>query len=152
MLFSKLCQAGISRVILSRLPRPKKGYVLAMDRTNWQFGRHHINFLVIAIVSEKVSIPIVWTILPQTTKSGNSKASHRISLVKKLLELLPSTEIEVLTMDREFIGNKWLQWLDDQGIGYIVRIKKNVWVGKRQAGDRASRPGRNSCIGKTFLA
>ena len=45
-------------------------------------------------------------------------------------------------MDREFIGKKRLQWLDDQGIGYIVRIKKNVWVGKRQAGDRASRPGR----------
>jgi hypothetical protein len=34
-----------------------------MDRTNWKFGRSHINFLVIVV--GHVSIPIIWAILPQ---------------------------------------------------------------------------------------
>ena len=42
-------------------------------------------------------------------------------------------EIYVLTMDREFGGKKWLKWLDDKGVGYIVRIKNNINIGKKAA-------------------
>ncbi|YCM46885.1 IS4 family transposase (plasmid) [Verrucomicrobiaceae bacterium 227] len=136
-----LCLTTVSKVILARIPKPAGGYILAMDRTNWQFGRRHINFLVIAIVVGNVSIPIAWTILPKKTKSGNSNAYQRKQLTKKLLAVLPATEITVLTMDREFIGKQWLEWLNEQDVAYIVRIKKNVWVGKNQAGKLARRPG-----------
>ena len=113
-----------------------------MDRTNWQFGHRDINFLVIAIVVGSVSIPIVWKVLPKKNKRGNSNASQRIALTQSLLKLIPSVEIEALTMDREFIGKQCLRWLDEQGVGYVVRIKKNVVVGQYQAGELACRRGK----------
>jgi len=136
------CSDSHARLILSRIPKPSDGYVLAMDRTNWKFGRSNINFLVIAIIIGKVSIPIVWKVLPTTTKQGNSNGAQRIDLTKKLLKILPNSEIRALTLDREFIGKKWLTWLDQNGVGYVVRIKKNVWIGSSTAEDRAIARGR----------
>jgi len=63
--------------------------------------------------------------------------------MKALLKVLPAQDIHALTMDREFIGKQWLEWFDDQGIGYIVRIKKNVWIGEHRATDRAKMRGPN---------
>jgi len=133
----------ITATILSRLPKPKEGYLLAIDRTNWQFGRKDINFLVIAVIVGKVSIPLVWKVLPTKTRNGNSNRKDRIKLMRELLKALPAKEIQALTMDREFIGKQWLSWLDEQGVGYVVRIKKNVWVGERTAEDRAKTQGPN---------
>lgn len=118
----------IGRFVLSKLPKPGKGWVLSMDRTNWKYGKTHINILVVAIVISKVAIPICWRVLPQSTKRGNSNTRHRIELLKRLLKLMTGEDIKVLTMDREFVGREWLRWLDGQGIKYIVRIKHNVLV------------------------
>lgn len=138
----ELCLPSVGRIVLSRIPKPSPGYLLAMDRTNWQFGRRDINFLVIAIVVGTVSIPVVWMVLPKKTKRGNSNAKQRIALTKSLLKLISAKDIEALTMDREFIGKQWLTWLDDHGVSYVVRIKKNVIVGKHQAEELARRRGR----------
>ena len=118
----------IARLVVAKLSKPKGGWVLSMDRTNWKYGRTHLNLLVVAIVLDKVAIPIVWKALPRATKCGNSKATHRIDLMKRLLRILPAAEVGALTMDREFIGKAWLQWLEDQGVGYVVRIKGNTVV------------------------
>ena len=67
----------------------------------------------------KVAIPIAWKVLPQKSKRGNSNTQHRIDILKELLKLMNPEEIYVLTMDREFGGEKWL---NDQGVGYTVRI------------------------------
>ncbi|PQJ27262.1 transposase [Rubritalea profundi] len=115
-----------------------------MDRTNWQFGRKYINFLAIAIIAGKVSIPIIWKVLPAKTKRGNSNTAQRISLTKKLLKIIPAKDIKVLTMDREFVGKEWLSWLDNKGVGYVVRIKKNTLVGSFSALELATRRGRKS--------
>ena len=56
---AKLCYQSIGSFILNRIPKPPEGYTLAMDRTNWKFGRKHINFLVISVVAGSVSIPLV---------------------------------------------------------------------------------------------
>ena len=61
---AKLCYQSIGSFILSRIPKPPEGYTLAMDRTNWKFGRKHINFLVISVVAGSVSIPLVWKSAP----------------------------------------------------------------------------------------
>ncbi len=43
---------------------------LALERTNWKFGRVEINLLVLAVVvTEQFSIPLSWKALP---KKGNS--------------------------------------------------------------------------------
>lgn len=139
-----LCLSPLGKLILQRIPKPKEGYLLALDRTNWEFGRHTINFLVFAIVIGKVSVPIIWTVLPKKSRGGNSNQKQRISLSKKLLKILPAKDIQALTMDREFVGKEWLPWLDEQGITYVVRIKKNTTVGWRSAAEYAALPGRKS--------
>ena len=115
----------IAGFILSMLAMPKGGWKLTMDRTNWKFGDTHINLLVIGIIVKDIAVPIVWMTLPQKNKRGNSNTNQRIELMRKLLSVLPAQNIDVLTMDREFTGAKWLKWLDQQGVGFIVRIKKN---------------------------
>lgn len=58
----------VGLLILSRLTKPRGGWVLSMDRTNWKFGQNHINILTIGVVVNKVAIPIVWKVLPQRNK------------------------------------------------------------------------------------
>ena len=41
-------------------------------------------------------------------------------------------------MDREFGGKRWLQWLDNQDVGYIVRIKSNLLIEGKHARDYVS--------------
>jgi len=80
---AKLCYNSIGKFI-SRIPKPSKGYTLAMDRTNWKFGRKHINFLVVSVVAGTVSIPLVWKVLPQKTKRGNSNTAQRQAIMNRL--------------------------------------------------------------------
>lgn len=99
-----------------------------MDRTNWKYGKRHINFLVVSICVNGVGYPIAWRLLPKRTKRGNSDTSHRIALMKRVLRLLRPAQIKCLLMDKEFIGDRWLEWLDRQQITYIARIKDNALV------------------------
>jgi len=116
-----------------RQPKPKDGWVLAMDRTNWQFGKTHINILVVTVIVEGVGYPIAWRMLPKKTKKGNSRKFHRIAIMKEVLDILPAEEIKALTMDREFVGTKWLGWLKSMEISYVVRVKKNARIGGQSA-------------------
>jgi hypothetical protein len=135
----------VGRLILAKVPRPDGGWVLSMDRTNWKYGKRHINILTIGIVINKVAIPIAWKVLPQSTKRGNSNAQQRIALFKRVLEIMPAEEISVLTMDREFGSKDWLKWLDKQMVGYIARIKVNTMVGGQAAGKhRSTRKGKKA--------
>ena len=79
----------IARLVVAKLSKPEGGWVLSMDRTNWKYGRTHLNLLVVAIVLDKVAIPVLWKALPRATKCGNSRAIHRIDRMKRLLRILP---------------------------------------------------------------
>lgn len=133
--------ADISRLILAKIPKPPGGYTLCMDRTNWKLGKCHINILTIGILVGKVCVPIAWLVLPQSTKNGNSNFRHRRKLMKELLAILPFPHIDVLLMDREFLGQDWLKWLDDNKIGYVLRIKLNTVVGRKLASELGATPG-----------
>lgn len=109
-------------------PTEAREFILCMDRTNWKYGRRHINFLVVSLYVNGVGYPIAWGLLPKRTKRGNSDASHRIALMKKVLKKIKPAQIRCLLMDREFIGQKWLKWLNEQQIPYIARIKGNALV------------------------
>lgn len=77
-----------------------KVYV-ALDRTNWDFGIFHINFLFITAIYGKVSIPMVWMLLD---KEGNSNTQERIDLMNRFLKIISVDQIIALLGDREFIG------------------------------------------------
>lgn len=118
----------LTQLILSKIPKPKNGYVLSIDRTNWQFGQTHINILTIGVIIDKIAVPLVWRTLPQASKRGNSNTSHRITLMSELLEVLPAEQIDFIAMDREFHGKKWLKWLDQNDLTFVLRIRANTRV------------------------
>jgi len=124
---------SVGRLILGKLHKPAGGWVLSMDRTNWKYGKRHINILTVGVVINRIAIPIAWRVLPQTTKRGNSNTAQRIDILRKVLCLMDAQEIRVLTMDREFGGRRWLRWLDNKEVAYIVRIKGNTQIGGRAA-------------------
>jgi hypothetical protein len=104
---------------------PYKNFTLSMDRTNWKFGKVHINLLVLGVWYEGVSIPLFWINLG---KAGNSKTSLRIKGMKKMLESIPLDRIEVFLADREFIGEEWFSFLINSKIPFSIRIKSNHQV------------------------
>lgn len=119
----------IGALILALSPKPSNGWVLAMDRTNWQFGKSHINILVVTVILNGVGLPIAWRMLPKKTKRGNSNRFHRVRLMQDVLAILPVADIRALTMDREFVGGKWLAWLKLMEVPYVVRVKANSLIG-----------------------
>lgn len=99
---------------------------LALDRTNWKFGRIDINLLVLAIVvKDQFSIPILWKALP---KKGNSNTLERIDLLQIFIDIFGSQRIVALTADREFIGKAWIDYLIKHTIPFFIRIKENRLV------------------------
>lgn len=99
---------------------------LALDRTNWKFGRIDINLLVLAVViSDQFSIPILWKALP---KKGNSNTLERIDLLQIFIDVFGAQRIAALTADREFIGKVWIDYLITHNIPFFIRIKENRLV------------------------
>ena len=103
-------------------------WILAIDRTNWQLGKTHINILIITVILGKVGFPVCWVTLPKKSKKGNSRQFHRIKLAKLLLKIISVEDIEAIVMDREFYGEKWLSWLNNKGITYVLRVKANTHI------------------------
>lgn len=55
------CYEQLGKLILHWLNL--SSYTLCMDRTNWEFGCKHVNYLVVSIAWQGASIPIAWTCL-----------------------------------------------------------------------------------------
>jgi hypothetical protein len=71
---------------------------LAVDRTEWKFGRTPVNLLVVAIVHNGFAIAVCWTHLE---KAGSSNSDEVTGLLKTLLSSVKHRTVLVL-MDREF--------------------------------------------------
>jgi hypothetical protein len=56
-----------------KLGRPK---LLALDRTNWKLGSRDVNVLVLAIVTRRFRVPLMWTLLPHC-RQFRHRATHR---------------------------------------------------------------------------
>lgn len=118
-------QADIARLIVHLFQFEGKPWHLALDRTNWKFGRCEINILVLAIIHDKMAIPLFWSVLG---KAGNSNADERIDLIDCLLKTFPAQPIASLYGDREFVGEKWMGWLCDNHIAFVLRLRKNMKI------------------------
>lgn len=101
---------------------------LSIDRTNWQWGNANINIFMLSVVYKGIAIPLYWQLL---NKRGNSNAKERIALVQRFIDKFGTENIDCILADREFVGNEWFQWLNDNDIGFCIRIKKNSKVTNR---------------------
>ena len=59
-------------------------------------------------------------------KRGNSNTQERIDLLAGFIKQFGKISILGLLADREFVGEKWFNYLKNEGIDFIIRIKKNA--------------------------
>jgi len=104
------------------LQRPK---CLALDRTNWKIGSTDVNILMLAIVTRRFRVPLLWTFLPH---QGNSDTACRIALMRRYLALFDAASITMLLADREFIGAEWMDFLSENKINFVIRVKIDMTI------------------------
>lgn len=100
-------------------------FTLIMDRTNWKWGKKHINIFMLSVEHFGIGIPLFWMILDS---AGNSKTKERIELLQKVIRRFGFERIEVLLADREFIGEPWFCFLIENKIPFVIRVKQNFMV------------------------
>lgn len=113
---------AVAGYLKSRIPFDGP-YILTMDRTNWKFVDVNINVLALGIAYDHMSFPILFRLLP---KRGNSNFKEQIDIMEQFIRLFGRDSIKCLVADREFVGNEWFKWLNDNAIQY--RIRDNFWV------------------------
>jgi hypothetical protein len=93
---------------------------LSLDRTDWKFGKKHINILTLGVNIKGVAIPLAWISLG---RAGNSKTADRISILSRVINEI---KIKSLTADREFIGEAWFKFLINSNIPIYIRVKEDA--------------------------
>lgn len=116
-----LSENDIIPLILKLLSLPWP-YFLSMDRTNWKFGKTHINILTVGIVYKGIAFPIAWSILG---KAGNSSCEERKRVVRGAIERIGRNRLAWILADREFVWEEWFAWLIEEDIPFWIRVKEN---------------------------
>ena len=114
----------IAQLVFSLLPKREK-LTLTIDRTNWKFGKININIFMLGVVYEGVSFPLLFSMLD---KRGNSNSQERIDLINRYINLFGKDTIDCIVADREFVGEKWIAFLNENSLRYYIRIRKNFKV------------------------
>ena len=123
--FARLEAPSVARIVVDLLGLAGKPWVLAIDRTNWDFGRAKINFLMLSIEWHGIGVPLLWMLLASTV---NSDTRTRICLLDRLRQTFPEMKIAALTGDREFIGKDWMAYLAARKIPFYLRLRENQYV------------------------
>lgn len=137
-------QASIARTVTGVLPLGER-WVLTLDRTNWKLGRAECNLLVLGVAYHGIAIPLFWTALD---KAGNSSTAERIALLDRFLATFGAERIAYLLADREFVGQRWFQYLQAQRIGFRIRVKANHTIAGRRGAQSILTPFRDLAVGR----
>lgn len=96
---------------------------IALDRTNWKFGKYNINILTLAVCYKGIGIPFIWLLL---AKKGNSDCEERLKILDTLLSIIAPKRIAAILGDREFVGKEWLQGMVARNIPFVMRTRENI--------------------------
>ena len=80
---------------------------------------------MLGVSYKNVAFPLMFKMLD---KRGNSSCEERIELIRKYIDYFGLESIDCILADREFIGEKWIGFLNAQGIRYHIRIRNNFKV------------------------
>lgn len=111
-------------IVMALIGNPDRWY-LCLDRTNWKVGKSDVNVLVLAVVTERYRVPLMWTFLGH---SGNSTTQQRIALMQRYLKRFNASTVRMLLADREFIGQEWFRFLKDKTIPFAIRVKEDQLI------------------------
>lgn len=114
----------IARFIFNLLPE-KENLKLSIDRTNWKFGQTNINIFMLGVTYKGVAFPLLFSML---SKRGNSNCQERIDLVNRFIKLFGKSCIDCILADREFVGEDWINYLNNNNIRYYIRIRNNFKI------------------------
>ncbi|MBO1438426.1 hypothetical protein J3L12_14630, partial [Meiothermus sp. CFH 77666] len=65
----ELCQLKLAKWVLSLFEADERGWIVAPDRTEWAFGRQQLNVMMLGVVYQGLTLPLVWRVLD---KDGHS--------------------------------------------------------------------------------
>jgi hypothetical protein len=126
----RLTPATFARIVAAFLPPTP--WILALDRTNWFWGKTPLNLLVLAVIltskdraDRSVAVPLLWTPL---ARDGASDTGQRKALLGQFLTLFGRAKIDYVTADREFIGGEWIAWLRAERVPFRIRLRKDDLV------------------------
>ena len=111
---------AVTSLILSLFDQ--ESYIMAMDRTNWKFGKSDINILFLVIVVGKISVPISWQLLPH---GGGCSTEFMEDFLQKFIDNFGVRKIKYLLADREFMSKKWLDFLIRNQIDFVIPLKSD---------------------------
>ena len=114
-----------SAPLAARLAGLTGSWYLALDRTQWRIGTREVNFLVLAAVTRRFRVPLIWTLIPGR---GNSSTRQRIALMRRYLGLFEVSTIRLLLADREFIGRDWADFLCENNIPFAIRLRSDLRI------------------------
>lgn len=99
--------------------------LLALDRTNWKLGSRDVNILMLAVVTRRFRVPLMWVLLDH---AGNSATAQRIALMQRYLRLFGASQLRALLADREFIGAEWMHFLNKNNVPFVIRLKEDMHI------------------------
>lgn len=97
---------------------------ISLDRTNWKYGKEHINafaaFASDGIIGSLVNLKML------DNKGGNSKSTDRIELAREIIKQYGKENITNLLGDREFFSFEFVSWLVEEELPFTIRVKENL--------------------------
>lgn len=99
---------------------------LALDRTQWKIGTRDVNILMLAVVTRRARVPLIWSVLDNN--GGTSDSGQRIALMQRYLAIFGAASIRLLLADREFVGLAWMNFLNENNIPFAIRMKEKLIV------------------------
>jgi hypothetical protein len=102
------------------LGRDEVPLLLIIDRTHWRDK----NLLVVSVAWQGRALPIYWQLLH---KYGNSTLRHQKALLAPVFHLLKKYDC-LLLADREFHSPLLADWLQERGVDFALRQKRNTHI------------------------
>ena len=99
---------------------------LALDRTQWKLGTRDVNILMLAVVTRRARVPLIWSVLDNN--GGTSDSGQRIALMRRYLAIFGAASVRLLLADREFVGLAWMDFLNENNIPFAIRLKEKLIV------------------------
>lgn len=115
----------VSRWIYLLFFNPNQKVYIAIDRTNWYWGKAKINVFMLSICYEGIAIPLFWRLLP---KAGSTTAKEQIELLSRFIKTFGKESIQGVLGDREFPNKRLIAWFVEERIPFYLRVKGNIDV------------------------
>lgn len=103
--------------------KPSGKYVLALDRTEWKYGKVWVNILTLSIVVGNTSIPLFWQTL---NRKGNSTLSEKQGIIDRYIKEFGVEKIKYFCADREFDGLDFVRYLEKKRVAFRLRLKVSM--------------------------